>query len=343
MGHTLTPLVLSSSPDVFAQSFIPWTSLSARSAAGGMHETPNVPAVPTSYQSTRECSQMFSSPTYHFIPHQWSIRLTIQSPQPYHVPLSRSIPSARPSLERSFSPSIITPPNQGSLPPRQGENRLVGKPNLIYPGCLIRMRILNLGAAILDDDWLCSDTDKNSPPIPKNCLLFFFFLLSTTATRKDAALTRHCIPHRPTRSRYNKDLSYCPWSQLFADSQGMGVWTPDTYVHVLYIIIHFSPICGFKTNVPPSAYSEMKRQSGQVHEWRTQPFSVLPTIILIFILISGWAGSWYVLYVLYNTCMHFHACVLWNQMCARIDVTKFLNPVAYMLCTTTKNTTWNKK
>lgn len=80
-------------------------SLSARSAAGGMHETPNVPAVPTSYPSTRECSQMVSSPPYHSIPHEWSIRLTPVSTA-VSCSLSRSSPSARPLLERSSSPSL---------------------------------------------------------------------------------------------------------------------------------------------------------------------------------------------------------------------------------------------
>lgn len=147
-----------------------------------MHETPNVPG----NASRRERSQMFSSPPYHSIPHEWSIHLTLQSPPP--CSLSRSTPSARPS------PSIITPPNQGWLPPRKGESRLIGNRIWFAPAVLSDWEYWaweQLSWTMIDS----VEIQTRTPLISNNCLTSLF-LLSTTATGKDGCLssTSHSLP-----------------------------------------------------------------------------------------------------------------------------------------------------
>lgn len=350
MRHTLTPRVLSFSPDLFTQSFVPWTKPLGPHCCGRNARNPECPRcshlIPVNQGMLADV--FFSTLSFYS---SWMID-SLDSPVSTAVScsLSRSTPSARPLLERSSSPSIIAPPNQGSLPPRKGEKSPDWKTEFDLSRLSYQTENTKLGSSYLGR-WLTLLRYRQELPSYRTIVLHLFFYSPKWPLGKMVASARHCTPYPPTRGKYNKKnlQIFCRTKtdyriarivnfSLIPRGWGFGLQI-HTYIH------HYSllPICWFKPNVPSYEHENFSiPQYIQRNKKAKRPGShiILSAANYCFSFKSQEGRG---LGSRYNTCMHIHACVLWNQMCARVDITKFLNPVAYILCTTTETTTWSKK
>lgn len=113
------------------------------------------------------------------------------------------------------------------------------------PGCLIRLEILSEGAAILDDEWLCWDTDTEQLHIVS------FSSLLKRPLGKAFFSAHHRTAYSPPRSKYNERVSRlsaeqrlnCSHSQFFTHPYEIGVWTSDTHIDTQISIHRCTYIC----------------------------------------------------------------------------------------------------
>lgn len=135
---------------------------------------PNVPALPLMSVNPGMLAEVFYS-TLSF-----PLSSTIDTfESPVSTAISYPLPRSTRQLDLHWGDHCLS-----LLSHRQRKDHYrIGENHLTCPGCLIGLEILSEGAAILDDEWLCWDTDKN--PLTPNSYLLSLFLVSKKATGKD--------------------------------------------------------------------------------------------------------------------------------------------------------------